>query len=55
MEAEAREILTNVCREQPPAGADELQSFVDKLYRAHKPRRVVEDLIEERRREAERE
>jgi hypothetical protein len=35
--------------------AAELQSMVDRLYRGHKPKNVVEDLIKERRREAEKE
>jgi plasmid stability protein len=56
MEAEARAILTAACMEddarQPAAG---LQEWVDALYRGKKPRRVVESLIAERRREGARE
>jgi plasmid stability protein len=53
MEAEARAILTAVCMEsesrRPPSV---LQDWVGELYATKKPRRVVESLIAERRREA---
>lgn len=52
MEAEAREILTAACREPRRAGAEDLQAFVDRLYRGRKPTAVVEELVAERRREA---
>lgn len=52
MEAEARAILTAACAQEP---VDTLQDWVDALYGTAKPTRVVEDLIEERRREAARE
>lgn len=53
MEAEARSILAAAC--QPASKAGELQAlmdWVDELYGHEKPRHVVDDLIEERRREA---
>jgi plasmid stability protein len=56
MEAEARAILTAVCTESEsrrPASA--LQDWVDELYAARRPRKVVESLIAERRREGARE
>jgi hypothetical protein len=52
MEAEARAILTAVCLESEsrrPAAV--LRDWVDELYAAKRPRRVVEALIAERRRE----
>jgi plasmid stability protein len=54
MEAEARAILISVCSKQEGArvNAAELQSFVDGLYGPNKPKRVVEELLEERRGEA---
>jgi plasmid stability protein len=64
MEAEARTILAEACSKERKrrASADEamakarrLQAFVDKLYGGNKPKKVVDDLIAERRREAERE
>jgi plasmid stability protein len=57
MEAEARAILAAACTDEDEGDADaaELQAFVDALYGSQKPDRVVEDLLEERRREAERE
>lgn len=54
MEAEAREILARACR--PLSNDDELealQNLVDALYGGDKPKHVVDDLISERRREAE--
>ncbi len=56
MEAEARTILSATCldeREVMPAA--DLQAWVDALYGQRKPRRTVETLIRERRREAARE
>ena len=53
MEAEARAILTAVCMvEETPEPATTLQGWVDALYGANKPRHVVDDLIDERRRES---
>jgi plasmid stability protein len=53
MEAEARAILIEACQSEngvfTPA---ELQAWVDELYGDRKPTHVVDDLIEERRREA---
>ena len=52
MEAEARAILAAACLEddsRPPVAA--LQDWVGELYGSRKPRRVVEALIAERRRE----
>ena len=52
MEAEARAILTAVCLEgESRRPAPDLQHWVDELYAARRPRRVVEALITERRRE----
>jgi len=56
MEAEARTILTDTCK--PEVSDDklsELQDLVGRLYGDSKPVGVVEDLISERRREAEQE
>jgi plasmid stability protein len=55
MEAEAREILTAATLgQQSKAGAPELQAMVDRLYRDQpRPVGVVDELIRERRREAE--
>ena len=53
MEAEARAILAAVCMEgdsRRPASA--LQDWVGELYGLKKPRKVVDALITERRREA---
>lgn len=56
MEAEARAILTEVCtRGEGQGSVAELQDWVDDLYRGRKPKRVVERLIRDRRREAARE
>ena len=53
MEAEARAILTVACSgEEVPQSASALQDWVDGLYGARKPRRVVERLIAERRKES---
>jgi plasmid stability protein len=52
IEAEARAILTAACLEsEPRRPAAVLQDWVDELYAARRPRRVVEALIAERRRE----
>jgi plasmid stability protein len=56
MEAEARAILTAVCQaDDPVRPASNLQKLVDKLYGRKKPRGVVDALIRQRRKEAERE
>ena len=56
MEAEAREIIAGACRGTTDQnGLDELQALVDRLYDRQLPKGVVEDLIEDRRREAEQE
>ena len=57
MEAEARAILTEVCsRRTSPTAVKALQDWVDELYGGgRKPKRVVDTLIRERRREAARE
>lgn len=54
MEAEARAIITAACDDETDVAAAELQDFVDRLYGEKKPRGVVNALIEERRREADR-
>jgi plasmid stability protein len=52
MEAEARAILAAACTEsEPRRSASSLQEWVDGLYTGKKPRRVVESLISDRRRE----
>jgi plasmid stability protein len=56
MEAEAREIISNTCR--PPPSNNQLsalQDLVEDLYAGAKPAHVVDDLIADRRREAENE
>jgi len=53
MEAEAREILTRTCmagEDSQPVSA--LPDWVDGLYGSKKPKRVVESLIAERRKES---
>jgi plasmid stability protein len=57
MEAEARMILADAVREnQPkPVDLDDLREFMLRLYGGQLPTRVVDDLIDERRREARRE
>jgi plasmid stability protein len=55
MEAEAREIIARACMQERVADVAALQAWVDSLYRGRKPRRVVEDLIAERRKESKRE
>ncbi len=56
MEAEAREILTKAAAQRRAViGVAELQSFVAKLYKGRTPSGVVDELLEERRREADRE
>lgn len=56
MEAEARKILIEACwQEEPPMTAEALQAWVEQLYGGNKPTNVVEQLIRERRAEAERE
>jgi plasmid stability protein len=51
VEAEVRNILTNACKDKKSAAS--LQQFVDDLYQGKKPDHVVEQLIRERRVEAE--
>jgi hypothetical protein len=51
MEAEARAILTAVCTADGVTKTD-LQSWVNSLYGAKKPRKVVEALLTERRKES---
>jgi len=55
MEAEARAILEAACKEPIKTSVAAVQEWVDRLYGNKKPKRVVEDLIAERRREARRE
>ena len=53
MEAEARAILAVACsKDEGARSAAFLQEWVDGLYGKRKPRRVVEHLIAERRKEA---
>jgi len=54
IEAEARAMLTEACAEPAKMSLAEVQQWVDRLYANKKPKRVVEDLIAERRREARR-
>lgn len=54
MEAEVRDILARASLEpQERTDPDELQGWVDRLYADRKPSNVVDDLIHDRRREAE--
>jgi plasmid stability protein len=53
MEAEARAILAEACAR--PVAPEALQDYVDALYRPKRPRRVVAQLIAERRAQAKRE
>ena len=56
MEAEAREILTIACRDNSQRKpASSLQDLVAKLYGDNFPDNVVDSLINERRKEADRE
>ncbi|WGZ95294.1 MAG: hypothetical protein QJT81_04735 [Candidatus Thiothrix putei] len=53
MEAEARQILIQVCKPPPkPADFAQLQQWVDQMYGDKKPTQVVDTLIAERRAEA---
>ncbi len=52
MEAEARAILTVVCAHEVPQNFLDLQEWVDSLYGAKKPRKAVESLLAERRKES---
>jgi len=54
MEAEARKILSDACINTKKPVAD-LQQLVDQLYHGNKSANVVEQLIQERRAEAEKE
>ncbi|MDG4550146.1 MAG: hypothetical protein P9F19_11210 [Candidatus Contendobacter sp.] len=51
IEAEACAILTTYLADEDRPSAVALQDWVDSLYGANKPRRVVEELLAERRRE----
>lgn len=56
IEAEARAILAAVCLEdEGQRSMSALQDWVDSLYGASKPQRVVDELLAERRRESVRE
>jgi plasmid stability protein len=56
MEAEVRAILEAAARaEQAKTSVAAVQEWIDRIYGDKKPRNVVEDLIAERRREAQRE
>lgn len=56
MEAEARRILTQVCKTQTrKADFTQLQSLVEQLYGDKKPQGVVDELIADRRAEAQQE
>jgi antitoxin FitA len=57
MEAEARMIIADAVREQPPKPGDleSLRAFMLRLYDGELPTGVVDDVIDERRREARRE
>jgi plasmid stability protein len=62
MEAEARAILSEAVGNAPTLTPEEreaavrrLQDYVDRIYGDRKPKNVVDQLIAERRREAERE
>ena len=57
MEAEARMILAAAVQEKPPKPVDleSLRAFMLRLYGGELPTGVVDDLIEERRREGRRE
>ena len=53
MEAEVRAILFEALQNRgPEADPSALQDLVDELYQDQRPEGVVDDLIEERRREA---
>ena len=54
MEAEARKILSEACINTRKPVTD-LQQLVDQLYQGKKPANVVDQLIQERRTEAENE
>lgn len=56
MEAEVREILTEICmKKDRPVPPSTLQGWVEQIYGEKRPENVVDDLIAERRREASRE
>jgi len=56
MEAEVRAILEAAARtEQAKTSVAAVQEWIDRIYGDKKPKNVVEDLIAERRREAQRE
>lgn len=53
MEAEVRDILARASLEpRRTANADELQDWVDQIYGQTRPSDVVDELIQDRRREA---
>lgn len=56
MEAEAREILTAAVMAGPTSSSPEsLQGFVEELYHGELPQNAVEELLSERRKEADKE
>lgn len=55
MEEEARRILADAVAPEHEVSGEDLQEWVDRLYGENRPAGVVDALIEERRREAERE
>lgn len=53
MEGEARDIITAACSDpDETVSGQALQALVDRLYGSQKPAAVVDELIQERRREA---
>lgn len=55
MEEEARRILADAVAPDSEVSGKELQEWIDRLYGEERPTGVVDALLEERRREAERE
>ena len=56
MEAEARSILSEVCRPSaPPVTAADLQQIVDEMFGSDKPPNMVDEFLRWRREEAWRE
>ena len=54
MEAEARAILAAAVSDSATESQSSLPEWVDRLYGKRKPRRVVDELIAERRKESRR-
>lgn len=53
MEAEARAILTEMCHDETPATTvEEVQRWIDDLYRDRKPDHEVDEFLRWRREEA---